>query len=80
MNTSHVVPEVPVAWEAAARNGTVTSLVAAKVRLVAVAVHGVGLTLVSEQAGSGRESGILAGVNLAAVGLQVGVDKFASRC
>lgn len=76
VDTSHVVPQVPVAGEAAARDGAVASLVVAKVGLVTVAVHGVSLALVAEQAGSGGEASVLAGVDLAAVGLQVGVDKF----
>lgn len=44
-----------------------------------MAVHGVSLALVPEEAGSGGEPGILAAVHLAAVGLEVGVHKLAVR-
>lgn len=72
-----MVTQVPVARESAARNGTVTSLVGAKVGLVSMTMHGVGLTLMSKKTGSGGESGVLARINLASVRLQVGVHEFA---
>jgi hypothetical protein len=77
VNTLHVVTKVPLARESVSVNGTLTTLVNTKERLVTVAVESVGLTLVAEQAGSGREAGTLAGLSLAAVGLQVRVNKLA---
>ena len=76
--TSHVVLEVPLARKPVSRMGAVTALVGAQVGLVSMAVHGVSLTLVSEKACGRREAGVLARVHLASVGLQVGVDKFAT--
>jgi len=40
-------------------------------------MHGVGLALVAEEAGGGGEAGVLAAFDLAAVGLEVGVDELA---
>lgn len=42
-----------------------------------MAVHGMGLALMSEKACGRREAGVLAGLHLASVGLQVRVDEFA---
>jgi len=70
-----VVPEVPLPGESMSGLRALTTLVGAEVGLLAVAVHGVGLTLVTEQASSRRETGILASLDLAAVGLQVGINK-----
>jgi hypothetical protein len=64
--------------EAVASDRALAALVGAQIRLLTVAVHGVGLTLVPEEAGSRRKPGILATLNLAAVGLEVGVDKLAA--
>jgi hypothetical protein len=60
-----------------ARNRAFTALICAPVRLLTVAVHGVGLTLMAEKAGGRREPGVLATLNLAAVRLKVGVHKLA---
>lgn len=79
VNTAHMILQVPLAWESIAGHGTVASFIGAQEGLVAVAVHGMSLTLMAEQAGSGGETGILAGVNLAAVGLQVGVHELAAQ-
>lgn len=79
MDSAHVVVEVPAAGEAVARDGAVTALEEAKVRVIAVAVEAVSLALVAEETGVGGELqlGIHAGGNLAAVGLQVRVQVFA---
>lgn len=69
VNPSHVVSEVPVAGESAARDGTVTSLVGAKVGLVSMPMHGMGLTLMSKEAGGRGKAGVLARIDLASVGL-----------
>ena len=78
VDASHVVLEVPLAGESVSGKRPVASFVGAQIRLVSMAVHGVSLTLVSEKACSRREAGVLARVHLASVGLQVGVDKFAT--
>ena len=77
VNAPHMVPEVPLPGKSISWVGPFTSLISAKIRLISVAVHSVGLTLVSEQAGGGREAGILTRVGLATVRLQVRVHKFA---
>jgi hypothetical protein len=74
-----VVPEVPLAGESVARHGTVAAVVRAQEGLVTVAVHGVGLTLVAKEARRGREPGVLAGLVLAPVGLEVRVDELAVK-
>lgn len=73
----HVVPEVPLPGEAVAGDRPFTALICAQIGLLTMTVHGVRLTLMTQEAGSGREASILAALNLAAVGLEVGVDKFA---
>ena len=78
VHTPHVVPEVPLPGETVAGDGALAALVGAQVRLLPVAVHGVGLTLMAEEAGSRRKPGILAALDLAAVRLEVRVDKFAA--
>ena len=77
VHPAHVIPEVPLAGEAVTWLGALASLISAQVGLLAMAVHGVGLTLMTKKAGSRREAGILAPLNLAAVGLQVRVDELA---
>jgi hypothetical protein len=79
MYTSHVVTEVPVAWKAIAWCGPLTTIVSARIGFIAVAVHGVSLALMTQKTCCGGEAGVLAGVYLATVGLQVGVDKFARK-
>jgi len=51
------------------------ALISAEIRLLTMAMHGVGLTLMPEEASSGRKPGVLATLNLAAVGLQVGINE-----
>lgn len=75
----HVVAKVPLAGESISGHGTLTSLVDAKERLVTMAMESVSLTLMAEEARSRREAGALARLGLAAVGLQVRVDKFADK-
>jgi hypothetical protein len=73
-----VVLEVPLTGKSVARNTALAAFVLAQEGLVAVSVKSVGLALMAEEAGSRRESGALAGKVLAAVWLQVRVDKFAT--
>jgi hypothetical protein len=77
VNTLHVVAQVPLAGESISVNSTLTALINTKERLVTMAVESVSLTLMAEQASSGREAGALAWLSLAAVGLQVRVNKLA---
>ena len=65
--------------ESASRVRALAPFICAEERLVAVAVHGVGLTLMTKQTRRGGESGVLAGLNLAPVRLEVGIHKFAAR-
>jgi hypothetical protein len=48
VHAPHVVPQIPLAWETMSGNGALTSFVGAQIRLLAVAMHGVGLTLMAE--------------------------------
>lgn len=79
VHTLHVVLEVPLAREAISGNVTLTAIIGATERAVAVSVKTVSLALVAEKAGSRREAGTLTSIGLAAVGLQVRVDKLAVR-
>jgi len=78
MHASQVVSEIPLAGKSIPGDGTLATLVGAEVRLVAMAVHPVSLALMSEEAGGGRELGVLARIVLAAKRLQVRVDEFAT--
>jgi uncharacterized membrane protein YadS len=60
VNTLHVVAQVPLAGESISVNSTLTALINTKERLVTMAVESVSLTLMAEQASSGREAGALA--------------------
>ena len=79
VHSLHVVPEIPMAWKAIAGNGAFTSFICAEVGLVAMSMHGVGFTLMTEEAGRGRETGVLTSMDLAPVWLQMGVHEFADR-
>ena len=70
----HVVEEVVAAMEAVPRDSTLAVLEVAEVRPGTMAVHAVRLTLVAEQAGSGRELNANASLLVAAERLQVRVD------
>lgn len=77
MHPLHVVPEIPVAREAISGSTTFTTFICAEIWFVAVPVHCVSFTLMTEEAGSGRETRVLTSNNLAPIWLQMGVDKFA---
>lgn len=77
VHTLHVVLEVPLAGEAVSRNTALATFILAQEGLVTMAMETMSLTLVAKQASGGREPGTLAGLGLAAVGLQVGVHEFA---
>lgn len=77
VDSPHVVPQVPLSGKAVSWLRALASFIGAQVWLLAMSMHGVGLTLMAEQASSRRETGILASLNLAAVGLQMGIHKFA---
>jgi hypothetical protein len=79
VHSPHVVTEVPMTGEAVSRGGTLAALICTQVWFVAVPMHSVSFTLVAKEAGRGRETGILAGNDLAPVGFQVRIHKFTSR-
>ena len=66
-----------MAWEAISWNAALATFVSTQVGFIAVAMHGVGLPLMPEETGGGREMKILTGNDLAPVWFQVGVNKFA---
>ena len=68
-----------MAWEAISGNTTFATFMGTEVGFVTVSMHGVGFTLMAEEARRGRETRVLTGNNLAPVWLQMGVDKFAGR-
>ena len=72
-----MVPEIPVAWKAISRNSSLTSLIGAKEGLVTMSMHGMSFALMAEQTSRGRETELLAGIDLALVWLQVGIHEFA---
>lgn len=74
----HVVPQIPLPGEPVTGEGAFTAFIEAQIRLLAMAVHGVGLTLMPKEAGSRGEPSILATLNLAAVGLEMRVHKLAA--
>lgn len=79
VDSLHVIPEVPLTGKSISRSGTLATVVDTKERLVTMAMEAVSLTLVAEEAGSRRESSTLARISLAAIGLEVRVDEFASQ-
>jgi hypothetical protein len=68
-----------MAGESVSREGALAVVCGAEEGLLAVAVHGVGFPLVAEQTRRRGEPGVAAALDLAAVGLQVGIDTFAVR-
>ena len=68
-----------MAWEAISGGTALTAFISTKIGFVAVSMHSVGFTLMTEKACRGRETGVLTSNNLAPVWLQMGVDKFADR-
>lgn len=77
MHSSHVIVEVVPPWETIAGLAAITTGVKAKMWPVTMAVHAVRFTLVTEQAGCGRELLLGAGLNLATEWLQVRVNELA---
>jgi hypothetical protein len=71
-----VVTKIPVAGKAIAQDTSLTTIIGAEEGLVAVSMHGVGLTLMSEETGRGREVEILTGNDLATVWLEMRVHEF----
>ena len=77
MNTFHMIPKVPAAGKSLSWFSSVTITEMARVRIVAMSMHAVGLSLVAEQAGIGREFKTGTFFVLATVRPQVGVQVFA---
>jgi len=78
VNSLHMIPEIPVAWEAISRNSSLTTFIGAEERFVAVSMHSMSFALMAEQASRGRKAEFLAGVDLTFVWLQVRIHEFAS--
>ena len=78
VNSLHMIPEIPVAWEAISRNSSLTTFIGAEERFVAVSMHSMSFALMAEKASRGRKAEFLAGVDLTFVWLQVRIHKFAS--
>jgi hypothetical protein len=74
-----MVPEIPMAWEAISGNSAFTAFICTEVRFVAMSMHSVGFTLMTKEAGRGREPGVLTSVDFAPVGLQMGIHEFAGK-
>jgi hypothetical protein len=73
-----VILEVPLAGESASSVGALATFIGAEVGLIPMAVHGVGLTLMAEEACGRRKPGIFTRLNLAAVWLEMGIHEFAA--
>jgi hypothetical protein len=71
-----VVTKIPVAGKAISKDTSLTAIIGAEEGLVAVSMHGVGLALMSEETGRGREMEVLTGKDLAAVWLEMRVHEF----
>jgi len=78
MNTFHVIALIPSTWKAVVVVGSLTSREFAKIWIDPVVVHSVHFTLMSKQAGIGRETEapavVVLGYMLAGIRLQVGVQ------
>lgn len=79
MDTLHVVTQIPFSWETVLGLGPLAVLVDADKGLLAMAMHSVGLTLVAENAGSGRERNRGTSFLLAAVWPEVSIQVFAAH-
>jgi hypothetical protein len=77
VHSSHMVTEIPVAWKAISCHATFAALICTQVGFVAMPVHSMSFTLVTKEAGRGREPGGLASNDFASIGFQVGVHEFA---
>jgi len=53
VDSLHVVPEIPVAWEAIPLSASFAIFIGAEERFVAVTMHGMSFTLMAEKAGCG---------------------------
>lgn len=78
MNTFHVITQIPMPGKAITRDSSFTALKGAKKWFLPVSVHGMGLTLMAKETGSGRETCVLTGMDLTTIWLEVRVDKFAA--
>ena len=78
MDTLHVITEVPVPGKAITRDSSFTALKGAEKRFLPVSVHGMGLTFMSKETGSRRETCVLTSMDLATVWLEVRIDEFAA--
>jgi len=76
VHTPHVITEVPVAGKSIPGGAALAALICTEVRFVAMSVHSMCFTLMTEEAGSGRETGVLACNHLATVWFEMGVHKF----
>ena len=79
MDPAHVVVEIPPSREAIARDGALAGGEEAQVGVLAVTVHSVGFSLVTEEAGVRGEVNIDTLGDLAMVGLEVGVEVFTGK-
>jgi len=77
VHTLHVVIKVPTAGEAISSDTTLAAFVFAKEGLFSMSMHGMGFTLMAEEAGGGGKTVVSTCCGLAAIWLQVRVDKFA---
>lgn len=75
--TLHVITKIPAAWKAISRKRTLTTIIGTSERLSTMAMHTVSFALMTEQTGSGRETGIFTSSYLATVWLQMRINKFA---
>jgi uncharacterized membrane protein YadS len=71
MNSLHVILKIPLAGKTIADDATLTALIVAKERLIAMAMEAVGLTLVAEKASRGRKPSAFTRICLATIWLQV---------
>jgi hypothetical protein len=78
MDALHVVEEVVSPWETVAREATLTAGISAQMWPVAVPVHSVCFSFVPQKTSSRRELLLGTAVDLAAEGLQVGVNELAA--
>lgn len=74
-----MVSEIPLPWKSASGDGALAAFIGAEEGLVAVTMHGVGLTLMAEKTSCGGKPGVLTRLNLASIWLEMGVHKFAAR-
>lgn len=77
MYSLHVIKEIVPSWEPVARNTSLTSRVETQMWPISMSVHAMSFSFMPEQASRGRELLLGTGLNLAAEGLQVGVDELA---